>query len=300
MPLSTFSRRATLGLMLSTVAMPVLAQERPVVAAANYPLAYFAERLGGGAADVLFPVPADADPSFWRPGIADIAAIQAADVIALNGAGFATWPTKASLPRSRTVDTSASFSDRLIKTDTVTHSHGDGGQHSHTDTASYTWLDFTLASEQAGTLADAMIRQMPEQADMIAVNRDALLGDLAGLNTRAATVGTTAGSTAIITSHPRYQYFGTAYGLDISAVDWDANEDPGPAQWAALEDMIAATGAAVFIWEAEPATASRERMATLGLTDVVFPPLANRPAEGDFLTLMETSLQQLEAVLRDR
>ncbi|WP_373409265.1 metal ABC transporter substrate-binding protein [Yoonia sp.] len=300
MPLSTFSRRATLGLMLSTVAMPVLAQERPVVATANYPLAYFAERLGGGAADVLFPVPADADPSFWRPGIAEIAAIQAADVIALNGAGFATWPTKASLPRSRTVDTSASFSDRLIKTDTVTHSHGDGGQHSHTDTASYTWLDFTLASEQAGTLADAMIRQMPEQADMIAANRDALLGDLAGLNTRAATVGATAGGTVIITSHPRYQYFGTAYGLDISAVDWDANEDPGPAQWAALEDMIAATGAAVFIWEAEPATASRERMATLGLTDVVFPPLANRPAEGDFLTLMETSLQQLEAVLRDR
>ncbi len=300
MPLSTFSRRATLGLMLSTVAMPVLAQERPVVAAANYPLAYFAERLGGGAADVLFPVPADADPSFWRPGIADIAAIQSADVIALNGAGFATWPTKASLPRSRTVNTSAGFSERLIKTDTVTHSHGDGGQHSHTDTASYTWLDFTLASEQAGTLADAMMRQMPDQADAIAANRDALLGDLAGLNTHAATVGATAGSTAIITSHPRYQYFGAAYGLDISAVDWDANEDPSAAQWAALEDTIAATGAAVFIWEAEPATASRERMATLGLTDVVFPPLANRPAEGDFLTLMETSLQQLEAVLRDR
>lgn len=298
MPLSTFSRRATLGLMLSTVAMPVLAQDRPVVAVANYPLAYFAERIAGGAADVLFPIPTDVDPSFWRPGIADIAAIQAADVIALNGAGFATWPTKASLPRSRTVNTSAGFSDRLIQTDTVTHSHGDGGQHSHTDTASYTWLDFALASEQVGTLADAMMRQMPDHEDAIAANRDALLGDLATLNGRATTVGEAAANTVIITSHPRYQYFGAAYGLDISAVDWDANEDPSAAQWAALEEMIGATGATVFVWEAEPAAASRERMAALGLTDVVFPPLANRPAEGDFLTQMQTSLQQLEAVLR--
>ncbi|MDF1727819.1 MAG: zinc ABC transporter substrate-binding protein, partial [Sulfitobacter sp.] len=142
------TRRGALAFLLSAAAFPLAAQDRPVVATDNYPLAYFADRLGGGEVEVLFPVPEGTDPSFWRPGIADITAIQKADLIALNGAGFSTWSTKASLPRSRTLDTSAGFQDRLIRTDTVTHSHGEGGEHSHTATANYTWLDFTLAMEQ--------------------------------------------------------------------------------------------------------------------------------------------------------
>ncbi|MDP5085638.1 MAG: metal ABC transporter substrate-binding protein [Yoonia sp.] len=298
MPFHTFARRTVLGLICAVAAMPAAAQDRPVVAVANYPLAYFAERLGNGAVDVFFAVPADVDPSFWRPGISDIAAIQAADVIALNGAGFATWPTKASLPRSRTVDTSAGFADRLIKTETVTHSHGEGGEHSHTATASYTWLDFGLAMAQAQVLADAMTRQMPAQADEIAAQAEALLSDLAALDARAAVIGGAAAGKAVIAAHPRYQYFGAAYDLAISAVEWDAQAGPDEAQWAALEAMIADTGAGLFIWEAEPSAASRDRMARLGMIDVVFPPLANSPADGDFLGQMTASLDQLEAALQ--
>ena len=140
------TRRSLMGLLASTVALPAFAQNRATVAAVNYPLTYFAERLAGDRADVLFPVPDGSDPSFWRPGIADISAMQGADVIALNGAGFANWTTKVSLPRSRIVDTSKGFSDQYIKTETITHSHGENGQHSHTGTANYTWLDFGLAT----------------------------------------------------------------------------------------------------------------------------------------------------------
>ena len=85
-----FTRRTALILLSSTAALPLAAQDRPVVAADNYPLAYFAERLGSGNVEVLFLVPAKTDPSLWRPGISDIAAIQGADVIALNGADFST------------------------------------------------------------------------------------------------------------------------------------------------------------------------------------------------------------------
>lgn len=297
MTTSDWMRGTIIAAAVAFPALPAAAQERPVVAAANYPLAYFAERLGEGVADVIFPIPADVDPSFWRPGISDIAAIQAADVIALNGAGFATWPTKASLPRSRTIDTSQAFSDRYIRTETVTHSHGDGGEHSHTATANYTWLDFSLAAEQAATLSEAMIRQMPDDAADIAENRDGLIADLAALDARAAAIGEGADGVKVITSHPRYQYFGAAYSLDTAALDWDANTEPTQDQWVELEALISSTGASLFVWEAQPTDASRERIALLGIEDVIFPPLANRTTDLGFLDQMTKSLDDLETAL---
>ena len=40
----------------------------------NYPLKYFAERIGGEHVKVEFPVPAGADPAYWNPDLADISA----------------------------------------------------------------------------------------------------------------------------------------------------------------------------------------------------------------------------------
>jgi zinc transport system substrate-binding protein len=115
-------RHVMLAGLAALAARPAKAQARPVVVAVNYPLAWFAERLAGGAAEVRLPVPPGTDPQFWRPRIAEIGAIQAADLILLNGAGFAAWTARASLPRSRSVDTSRAFRDRLIATEGLVHS----------------------------------------------------------------------------------------------------------------------------------------------------------------------------------
>jgi len=263
------------------------------VAAVNYPLAYFAERIAGDLADVVFPVPSGVDPSFWRPGIADIATFQSADLILLNGASFADWTARTTLPRSRIVNTSAAFEDAYIATETVTHSHGDGGEHSHTGTASYTWLDFSLAAEQAAAIAAGLSRVTPEAADTVYQNLEALAADLAALGDEASEIGALAETVPVISSHPRYQYFGRAYGLAIDAVDWDANEPPTQAQWQELEARASQMEAKVFIWEAAPDAASLSRMETLGLANAVFPPLANRPADGEFLQAMRSSLESL-------
>lgn len=297
----TPTRRSVVLSMAAAAAVPLAgplsAQTRPKVAAVNYPLAYFAQTLVGDMADVIFPVPPGSDPSFWRPGIADISAMQGADVIALNGTGFANWTTKVSLPRSKTVDTSKGFADRYIKTETVTHSHGEDGAHSHTGTATYTWLDFTLATLQAEALATAITRKMPDAKASIALNLETLKADLASLDTSARDINAMAAGRTAIASHPRYQYFGQAYGLDIAAMAWDANEDVTDAQWQALAGKRAETGASLFVWEAEPTQQARARMKSMGLVDVVFPPLANRPASGDFLSEMSGSIEAIKRAL---
>jgi ABC-type Zn uptake system ZnuABC Zn-binding protein ZnuA len=70
----------------------------------NYPLQYFAERIGGDRVDVRLPAPADVDPAYWSPGAETVAAYQGADLILLNGAGYAQWVQRASLPRAQRVD----------------------------------------------------------------------------------------------------------------------------------------------------------------------------------------------------
>ena len=264
------TRRTLIRLTLAGASLPLsghaFAQDdRPVIAVANYPLAYFAERLVGDLAEVLFPVPPGTDPSFWRPSIADISAMQAAQVIALNGAGFSDWTTKVSLPRARIIDTSAGFADAYIATETITHSHGEAGTHSHTGTASYTWLDFGLAARQADALAARLIRAMPQSEATILTNLLALNADLAALDAAAKALRA---PLAAIASHPRYQ-------------------------WQALEQKISESGATLFIWEATPSDDARARIATLGLTDVVFPPLALAPASGDFISEMTKSITMI-------
>ena len=302
MAAGTLTRRSFGALSFATgaaaMAGPAMAQDRLSVAAGNYPLAYFAERIAGDLADVLFPVPADVDPSFWRPGIADISAFQAADLIVLNGAGFADWTARTSLPRSRIVNASAAFEDAFIATETVTHSHGDGGEHSHTGTASYVWLDFGQAAMQAATIAAALIRRAPAAEAQISENLAALIADLTALDAEAQAIGAAAEGLTFITSHPRYQYFGRAHDLTLRALDWDAREEPSEAQWQALEALVGESGATVFVWEAAPSDTALQRMEDLGLSNAVFAPMANRPTNGDFLQGMQDGLSALAEAVR--
>lgn len=282
-----------LAVCLSMIAGVANAQDRPVVATVNYPLAFMAERLGGDAVEVLFPVPDGRDPSFWRPGLSEIAAIQQADLIALNGAGFATWTTRTSLPRSRLVDTSAGFSDAYISTTSVTHSHGADGEHSHTGTASYTWLDFAQAAQQAVTLAAAMKRRMPELGDQIDVALSDLVADLAALDEETQAALTSLQGTPILATHPRYQYLARAYGLDITSLEWDAGAMPDDAQWQELQDRIEQTDASLLIWEATLPEHALERASEMGLRSVVFSPLATRPSRGDFVSVMRAQIADM-------
>ncbi len=58
----------------------------------NYPLKYFAERIGGELVDVQFPVPPGEDPAKWLPDSAAISQCQQAELILLNGASYAGLP----------------------------------------------------------------------------------------------------------------------------------------------------------------------------------------------------------------
>jgi ABC-type Zn uptake system ZnuABC Zn-binding protein ZnuA len=87
----------------------------------SYPMKYFAERIAANHAKVVFPAPADEDPAFWIPDLQTIGAYQQADLIILNGATYAGWIEKVSLPRSKLVNTSVKFGEYLSEVQGPVH-----------------------------------------------------------------------------------------------------------------------------------------------------------------------------------
>jgi zinc transport system substrate-binding protein len=266
----------------------------------NYPLKYFAERIGANHVKVEFPAPPDVDPAYWNPELADISAYQKADLILLNGAGYAKWVAKVSLPRSKMLNTSKKFKARYITSKEVTtHSHGAEGKHAHESLAFTTWLDLTLAVQQAEAIASAMGRKRPKLRDTFEVNFEALAKDLKALDQDIQAIVSKKLSTPLMVSHPVYDYFTRRYGLNIVNLHWEPDEFPDVGQWRELQKILNDHPAKWMIWEGEPIPKSVEKLKTLGIDSLVFDPCGNVPAQGDFLTIMRQNVENLRSAFKN-
>jgi len=274
---------------------------RLVVATVNYPLAYFAERLGGERVEVVFPVPPDEDPAYWSPAAEVIAEIQGADLILLNGAGYAKWVERAALPLSKMIDTSRELDERFVElAGNVTHSHGTGGEHEHGGWAFTTWLDPILALEQARAVAVALESRLAGSEPAILDRLTALEADLTALDARFAAAARTLGDEPLFFSHPVYQYLIHRYGLNGSEVHWEPCEAPGGPAWAELDHLLEHHKARWMLWESEPLEGTVETLEQRGVRSIVFSPCGNTPGEGDWLTVMMANAGALEMVASSR
>lgn len=264
----------------------------------NYPLAYFARRIGGEFVTVSFPAPAGVDPAIWRPAPQVILDYQQADLILLNGAGYAAWTTQAALPTERIVDTSTLFKDRLIRLESsVKHQHGpEGDAHTHGDTAFTTWLDPELAALHAESILAAIVRVRPEQVSEFTANYQSLLTDLQNLDAKLSAAFKQSYAAVIIFSHPVYQYLARKYGVQASTMHWE------PDQPLAAEDLqkLAETPGSLrlVIWESAPYEANINALSKAGYQSVVFNSAANPTGGTDYLEIMAMNAVELSDMLR--
>jgi zinc transport system substrate-binding protein len=285
-----------LGITVMIIALPMQANavEKVTIFTVNYPLSFFAKQIGGEHVEVVFPVPADEDPAFWNPSTEQIRLFQKADLILMNGAGYAKWTSKVSLPMLRTVDTSKLFKDKLIHIErNVTHSHGPGGDHSHIGTAFTTWLDFSQAAMQAEAIYKALIRKRSAKKKEFANHFAALKKELLEFDERMKELSGTKPDIPFFGSHPIYQYLARRYGLNLQMMMWESDEYPGTVEWMKLQNFKKAHPAEWMIWEGEPMQKSVDKLKESGINSLVFDPCGNRPAKGDFLTVMQDNIENL-------
>ena len=267
--------------------------QRVVVAVSNYPLKYFADRISADHVDVIYPIPADIDPAFWQPDDSGIQKIQKADVLFINGAGYESWLQMATIADSKIVDTSASFRDQLIATtDVVVHQHGPEGEHSHQGTAFTTWLDPQLATRQAMAVRDALAKKLPDKKKQFEDNFEQLSDDLNKLDDRLSALGL--GDTALLGSHPVYQYLAKRAILNLHSVHFEPDVMPNDDGWSALAKLLEKHPAKIMLWEDEPTDDIKKRLNQLGVEVVVFRPAGNTLDAGDWLAEMNQNVDRLE------
>lgn len=264
----------------------------------NYPLKYFANRIGGEHVDVMFPAPPDEDPAFWTPKAETTSAYQEADVILLNGASYAKWVPKATLPAAKLVNTTKEVKGKYITVeDAVTHSHGPGQEHSHEGTAFTTWLDPKIAIAQASAIHNALVELRPAHQSDFDQNFESLKSDLEDLDRRLRTaVNQNAADQPVVFSHPVFQYLERSFALNARSVHWEPDSLPSDESLAELKQLLESHPAKWMIWEGNPLDESVKRLADLGVHSIVFDPCGNTPAEGDWLEVMKRNAEELARV----
>ena len=270
---------------------------RPIIAAVNYPLAYFATRIAGDFADILFEVPAGTDPAFWNPTDDQVSAIQKADLILLNGAGYAGWTSSRIIPYEATVMTSSAFENKFIKLKKgIRHTHKSGTEsHTHQGFASTTWLDLEQARKQASTTASALIEQFPEHTEIISAKLEGLLGELLELDRQMKAATALFQNTPLVVSHPVYQYWARAYGLSIKSLHWEPSQDLGAQEMSELAAIRKSNPSAKYlIWEARPSPPNITRTEMAGFTSIVVIPCGMKPSKGDFMSVMRENIASLK------
>ena len=272
---------------------PVAAKSKPIVVTSNYPLYFFASEIAADTIDVRFPS-IDGDPAMWVPAGDDVGMLQGADLLILNGAGYEAWLAFATLPQDRILDTTAGVKDILLPIEEATvHQHGPQGQHSHEGTAFTTWLDPSLAIEQARAIKLGLTGLLPDQAASFQANFAGLEQRLLELDRSLARAFSDLGDQPVIFSHPVYQYLQQRYGINGRNVHWEPKLEPDTGEWIDFGNLLREHSATLMIWEAPPMPAVREKLAAMGVNSVVFSPAGNLQGGIDYFAAMDQNLEQV-------
>ena len=287
--------RYTLGCLLLVATLPGCGESssatpsgakrdaKPVVQTVNYPLAYFARRIGGDVVDVQFLAPESVDPAFWRPDGATIRKFQEADLILDNGADYAKWLATATLSESKIIDTLDGLKeDLIVDRDLVRHSHGPGKEHSHAGTAFTVWLDPVIAMHQSARIADAFKKLAPQHGSDIDAGLERLHADLRRVEAEFEAQVRELVSRPGLASHPVYQYFARRFGLTIESLHWEPDQTPSPEQWEAFDELQQRRAADWMVWEDRPTDATLQALGDRGVAVFVLRPCGGR-VEADLL-----------------
>jgi zinc transport system substrate-binding protein len=278
---------------------------KPVVYTTFYPTEYFTWRIAGDLVEAVCPVPEDEDAIFWMPEAEKVAAYQQADLIVLNGADFAKWAAKVSLPESRVVNTAKPFEDEFINFEHATvHSHGPAGEHAHEGLDGHTWVDPVNAKTQAGEIKRALVERFPEHKAAFEQGFAGLTRDLDALDAKLKEYREDYENEPLLASHPTYNYIARRYGWNIRNLDLDPEEMPSDETFEEIGQILEKHPAKYLIWEAYPTEAIAERMQKeLGVKSIEFSPCEllseqERQEGVDYLKVMRRNLENIREIFQ--
>ncbi|ABL81447.1 periplasmic solute binding protein [Nocardioides sp. JS614] len=259
------------------------------VAAAFYPLAYVADRVGGDHVDVTNLTAPGGEPHDLEPSVAVTAEVA--------GAGLVVYERGFQPAVDAAVDENAAGDvlDAAGVVDLVPfREHGVDSD----ETDPHFWLDPLLLADVADAVADRLEQADPDHAADYRANAADLRGDLEGLDQEYADGLASCTRTTVVVSHDAFGYL-QRYGVEMEAIlGLSPEAEPTPADLARLQALIRADGVTTVFSESIVSAKAAEALAreTGAESDVLDPieGLTDRTADEDYLSLMRANLAALE------
>jgi zinc transport system substrate-binding protein len=278
------------ALLLLAACQGPTASTRPLAVVTVYPLGELARQVAGDRAEVLTLVPPGVEPHDWEPSPRDVSLVQRATVLVHSGTALDAWVARllAAAPGSvRVIDTSAGLP--------LVAQGGSADPH--------TWLDPTLASAQARTIAAGLAEADPAGRAGYEERAAALGRRLDALDAAFAAGLATCARRELVTTHGAFGYLARRYRLtQVSIMGRAPQAEPSPADLAA----IVQTGRRLHVTHVfvEPLVSPRlaETLAReIGATTLPLDPIEGvsreRAAATGYVELMEANLASLRTGL---
>jgi zinc transport system substrate-binding protein len=205
-------------------------KDKVVVYASFYPLAFFAQEIGGELVEVHTITPVGAEPHNYEPSQRDVVKLSSADMLIYNGVGLEGWVEKLTknLHPQQTLIVEASKHLRLH----ATNDEGNEDEEEHHDHGVYdphVWLDPVLAKQQAETIKQALIQKDKQHQKIYEQNYAELAKKFDELHTMYQRGLSQVKQKEVVTSHAAFHYLTERYGLHqvaISGLSPDAQPSP--------------------------------------------------------------------------
>lgn len=314
----TLSSCAALGTSGSSAGSE--AGDGPSVAAAFYPLAWVAERVGGERAQVDLLTSPGAEPHDLELGVGETATVAGADlVVLLDGFQPAVDQAAAESAEGTVLDAADVVDLRVADTEHAAEEHAedehageeagehadeehtedDGHGHAEGDLDPHFWLDPLRVAALGDAVAEELAAADPEGAAGYEAAAADLRADLEQLDGEYADGLAACERDTVVVNHDAFGYL-TRYGLEFAPIaGLSPDSEPSPGDLAALQELIRDQGVTTVFSESLVSPETAETLAAdLGIAADVLDPLEGltaQTADEDYLSLMRANLSALQA-----
>lgn len=282
--------------------------DRPVVAAAFYPLAWATEQVAADHATVENLTTAGGEPHDSELSIQQTATVSDAALVVLES-GFqpAVDAAVEQNASGEVLDAAEAVELRPAQEhDEEGHAAEEGGhdeeghadEHDHGALDPHFWLDPLLMADLGDAVADRLSELDPDHADDYRANAEDLRSELAALDEEYTDGLTGCERDTVVVSHDAFGYL-SRYGVHLEPiVGVSPDAEPTPATLAALRGLIRDEGITTVFTETLVSPKTAEALATeAGVETGVLDPiegLSDETADEDYLSLMRANLTALQ------
>jgi len=206
------------------------------VVASFYPLAFFAQEIGGEEVTVRQLIPDNLEVHTWQPSFADILAVDEADVIIYNGASLDHWFEDDILLIVDSSDKIIVETTKGIKLLETEPEHADEHKELYDP---HTWISPFIAKQQAQKIYEALIQKDPNHMEYYTEHWQNLKTRFEELDNNYLTGLSTKNKEEIFVAHSAFGYLADRYGFkQHGVIGISADEQPSASVYANLVEMM--------------------------------------------------------------